>query len=182
MTLRTRSLAATLYREDVAAHFQGMVDYAKPELLGDEWRETTLVPEAVAPLAVDRFGAAGIISYAQNQPTAWSREDESLVRWGHLDSFSPRRTFAFMVSLKQARSFQSRLSAGETVRLQATVKAQRHPGEYEIVTATIPGADPALSQQQIAFTCHLDHPRPGSRRSCVRRRQRRPEQRLRQRG
>jgi aminopeptidase YwaD len=108
------------------------------------------------------LGAAGIVSYAQNQPTAWSGEDESLVRWGHLDSFSPTNTFAFMVSLKQARNFQARLAAGEVVRLQATVKAQRHPGNYEIVTATIPGSDPALADQQIAFTCHLDHPRPGA--------------------
>jgi hypothetical protein len=123
---------------------------------------TSSQPEAVAKLAVDRFGAAGIVSYAQNQATAWSREDESLVRWGHLDSFSPRRTFAFMVSLKQARRFQARLAGGETVRLQASVKAQRHPGEYEIVTATIAGTDPALADQQIAFTCHLDHPRPGA--------------------
>jgi aminopeptidase YwaD len=136
-------------------------DYAGKQVRG-RLVLTSSQPEAVAPLAVDRFGAAGIISYAQNQPTAWSREDESLVRWGHLDSFSPRRTFGFMVSLKQARGFQSRLSAGETVRLQASVKAQRHPGEYEIVSATIAGADPTLAQQQIAFTCHLDHPRPGA--------------------
>ena len=123
---------------------------------------TSSQPEDVAPLAVDRFGAAGIVSYVQNQTTAWSGEDETLVRWGHLDSFSPRRTFAFMVSLKQARNFQARLAAGGTVRLRASVKAQRHAGEYEIVTATIAGADPALAQQQIAFTCHLDHPRPGA--------------------
>lgn len=136
-------------------------DYAGKEVRG-QLVLTSSQPEAVAPLAVDRFGAAGIISYAQNQATAWSREDESLVRWGHLDSFSPRHTFGFMVSLKQARSFQARLTAGETVRLQASVKAQRHAGEYEIVTATIAGADPTLAQQQIAFTCHLDHPRPGA--------------------
>lgn len=136
-------------------------DYAGKQVRG-QLVLTSSQPEAVAPLAVDRFGAAGIVSYAQNQPTAWSREDESLVRWGHLDSFSPRRTFGFMVSLKQARGFQARLAAGETVRLHASVKAQRHAGEYEIVTATIAGADPALAQQQIAFTCHLDHPRPGA--------------------
>jgi len=136
-------------------------DYAGKQVRG-QLVLTSSQPEAVAPLAVDRFGAAGIISYAQNQPTAWSREDETLVRWGHLDSFSPRRTFGFMVSLKQARSFQARLSAGERVLLQASVKAQRHPGEYEIVSATIAGADPVLAQQQIAFTCHLDHPRPGA--------------------
>lgn len=32
-----RSLAARLYAEDVAIHWQGMLDYDKPELLGDEW-------------------------------------------------------------------------------------------------------------------------------------------------
>jgi len=136
-------------------------DYAGKQVRG-QLVLTSSQPEAVAALAVDRFGAAGIVSYAQNQATAWSREDESLVRWGHLDSFSPRRTFAFMVSLRQARNFQSRLAAGEGVRLQASVRAQRHTGEYEIVTATIAGTDPALADQQIAFTCHLDHPRPGA--------------------
>jgi len=136
-------------------------DYAGKNVRG-QLVLTSSQPEAVAPLAVDRFGAAGIVSYAQNQSTAWSGEDASLVRWGHLDSFSPRRTFGFMVSLAQARKFQARLAAGETVRLQASVKAQRHAGEYEIVSASIAGADPALAQQQIAFTCHLDHPRPGA--------------------
>jgi hypothetical protein len=136
-------------------------DYANKNVRG-QLVLTSSQPEAVAPLAVDRFGAAGIVSYAQNQKTAWSGEDETLVRWGHLDSFSPRRTFGFMVSLKQARKFQARLAAGQTVRLHASVKAQRHAGEYEIVTATIAGADPVLSKQQIAFTCHLDHPRPGA--------------------
>ena len=55
---------------------------------------------AAQELAVGKFGAAGIISYAQNQPTAWSGENDNLVRWGHLQSFSPDKTFAFMVSLK----------------------------------------------------------------------------------
>src|SRR5262245_25634538 len=40
-------------------------------------------PETVQSLAIDKFGAAGIVSYAQNQKTAWWREDENLVRWGH---------------------------------------------------------------------------------------------------
>ena len=32
-------------------------------------------------LAVERFGVAGIVSYAQNQRTAWWGENENLVRW-----------------------------------------------------------------------------------------------------
>ena len=56
-------------------------------------------PGPVSELAVDRFGAAGIVSYAQNQRSAWWREDETLVRWGHLNTFPEPKTFAFMVSL-----------------------------------------------------------------------------------
>lgn len=123
---------------------------------------TSSQPEAVVPLAVERHGAAGIVSYAQNQRTAWWGEDENLVRWGHLDSFTPTRTFGFMVSLKQAREFQQRLARGEEIRLHASVRAGRHPGTYDIVTATIPGADPARRNEEIAFTCHLDHQRPGA--------------------
>jgi aminopeptidase YwaD len=119
-------------------------------------------PGEVQRLAVDRFGAAGIISYAQNQPTAWSGEDENLIRWGHLISFSTTKTFGFMVSLKQGRELRRRLARGETIRFHAVVRAGQHPGSYDIVTATIPGADPALREKEIVFSCHLDHERPGA--------------------
>jgi aminopeptidase YwaD len=119
-------------------------------------------PGAVQDLAVGKFGAAGIASYAQNQKTAWSGEDENLIRWGHLESFSPNKTFAFMFSLKTARDYQARLAAGEKIKLHATVKAGQHPGFTELVTATIPGADPKLKDDEIAFSCHLDHQRPGA--------------------
>ncbi len=119
-------------------------------------------PGSVQRLAVERFGAAGIVSYAQNQRTAWWGEDENLVRWGHLGSFDTRPTFAFMISLKQARALRQRLLAGEEIRLDATVRAGQHDGAYQVVTATIPGADPVLRGEEIAFSCHLDHQRPGA--------------------
>lgn len=37
-----KQMAATLYREDVEAHWQRLQDYTTPELNGDEWRETPL--------------------------------------------------------------------------------------------------------------------------------------------
>src|SRR5207247_4409283 len=46
--------------------------------------------------------------------------------------------------------------------LNATVRAGQHPGNYEVVTAAIPGADPKLKDQEIAYSCHLDHQRPGA--------------------
>ena len=119
-------------------------------------------PGAVQDLAVRKFGAVGIVSYAQNQKTAWWGEDENLIRWGHLETFSPIKTFAFMVSLRTARGFRERLAHGEKITLHATVKAGQHPGNYEVVTATIPGADAKLKDEEIAFSCHLDHQRPGA--------------------
>ncbi|MDP9194604.1 MAG: DUF4910 domain-containing protein [Acidobacteriota bacterium] len=136
-------------------------DYVKKDVRG----KLVLVsaqPGSVAPLAVGRFGAAGIVSYAQNQRTAWYGEDDTLIRWGHLETFAPdnARTFAFMVSLRTARALQQRLAGGEAIRMHAVVRAGREPGAYDIATATIPGSD--LRDQEIVFSCHLDHPRPGA--------------------
>jgi len=121
-------------------------------------------PGAVQDLAVGKFGAIGIVSYAQNQKTAWSRENEDAIRWGHLDTFSQNKTFAFMISLKQAREMKALLPVGKApdITLRAVVKTGQHAGNYEVVTATIPGADAKLKEEEIAFSCHLDHQRPGA--------------------
>jgi aminopeptidase YwaD len=119
-------------------------------------------PGAVQDLAVGKFGAVGIMSYAQNQKTAWSGENLDAVRWGHLKTFSANKTFGFMVSLRTAREFQERLAKGVEIRLHAVAKAGQHAGNYEVVTATIPGADAKLKDEEIAFSCHLDHQRPGA--------------------
>ncbi|HET9315251.1 MAG TPA: DUF4910 domain-containing protein, partial [Vicinamibacteria bacterium] len=76
--------------------------------------------------------------------------------------FPQTPTFAFMVTLKQARQWRDRMARGERIPLHAVVKAGRHPGAYDIVTAAIPGADPARAGEEIVFSCHLDHPRPGA--------------------
>jgi hypothetical protein len=136
-------------------------DYAGKDVKG-KMVLVSAQPGAVQDLAVGKYGAAGIVSYAQNQKTAWWGEDENLIRWGHLETFSPNKTFAFMVSLKTARAFRERLAKGERIMLHALVKAGQHPGNYEVVTATIPGADAELKDEEIAFSCHLDHQRPGA--------------------
>ena len=123
---------------------------------------TSSQPEAVVELAIEKYGAVGIISYAQNQPTAWLKENENLIRWGHLATFSNTKTFAFMVSLKQARSFQERLARNEIVKLHAKVIAEQSAASYNILTGVIEGSDPILKKEEVAYTCHLDHPRPGA--------------------
>jgi hypothetical protein len=136
-------------------------DYADKDVRGKLVLASTQ-PGEIQETAIGKFKAAGIVSYAQNQRTAWWGEDENLVRWGHLDSFAANPTFAFMISLKTARALQERLRHGDTIKLHAQVKAGQHPGSYELVTGVIEGSDPQLKQQEIAFSCHLDHQRPGA--------------------
>jgi aminopeptidase YwaD len=113
----------------------------------------------VQELAIGRFGAAGIISWAQNQRTGWWGEDQSLIRWGHLDTFAAHPAFAFMVSPARAHGWQERLRRGEAVHLRAEVDAGQSPSAYLIPTAIIPGRDRV---HEIVFSCHLDHPSPGA--------------------
>ena len=58
---------------------------------------TSSQPGAVVDRAVGELGAAGIISYAPNQRSAWWKEDDRLVRWGHIGSFPTTDSFAFMI-------------------------------------------------------------------------------------
>lgn len=123
---------------------------------------TSSQPEAVVERAVGELGAAGIISYAPNQKSAWWKEDERLVRWGHMGSFSKTKSFGFMISLGAARQLQLRLAAGEEIIFDAVVRASQEAGKYSFVTAVIAGSDADKKNEEIIFTCHLDHPRPGA--------------------
>src|SRR5262249_55304369 len=66
-------------------------------------------PSVCHRLAVEERGAAGLVSYNSNQVSGWWRDDQDLVRWGHLDARGRRNTFAIMISLREARSLQERL-------------------------------------------------------------------------
>jgi hypothetical protein len=134
-------------------------DYAGKEIR-DKLVLTSSQPESVVERAVGELGAAGIISYAPNQRSAWWKEDDRLVRWGHLDSFPKTESFGFMISLGEARKLQARLASGEEIRLYARVDASHQSGSYGFATAAIRGTDKA--DEDIHFTCHLDHPRPGA--------------------
>jgi len=110
--------------------------------------------------AVEKRGAAGILSYQQNQTTGWSGDYVDNVRWGHLSPYNLQNAFAFMISLRQAREYQARLQKGESIRLHAAVKARMKPSYFEVVTAVIPGTDPSAGE--IVYSCHLCHQTPGA--------------------
>ncbi|HKP11792.1 MAG TPA: DUF4910 domain-containing protein, partial [Blastocatellia bacterium] len=115
---------------------------------------------AAHKLACDERGAAGVLSYQQNQVTAWSGDYVDNVRWGHLSPYNADNRFAFMISLRRAREYQERLARGAQITLHALVKAEIKPGAYDVVTAVIPGTDAA--NEEIVFSCHLCHQKPGA--------------------
>jgi aminopeptidase YwaD len=123
---------------------------------------TSSQPESVEALAIVKYGAVGVLSYAANQKSAWWQLDDNLVRWGHLSSFRDFPAFGFMTTLGEARKLKVRLAKGENIRFHAKIKAQREVGEYQIVNALLKGSDPKLANDEIVFSCHLDHPRPGA--------------------
>jgi len=65
-----------------------------------------------------------------------------------------------MISLGEARALGKRLEAGASIVLHARVDASHEKGKYRFATAAIRGTDKA--NEDIHFTCHLDHPRPGA--------------------
>ncbi len=106
-----------------------------------------------------KYGAAGIVSDMPNQSTAWSGQDQSAIRWGHLDFRLPTG-FAFMVSHGTAAALRSQLAAQHTITLKADVQATVAPGHWTVISATIPGKDPAAGE--VVYSCHLDHQLPGA--------------------
>ena len=117
-------------------------------------------PSACHRLAVEELGAAGLVSYNSNQVSAWWRDDQDLIRWGHLDARGRKNTFAIMISVREARALQQRLARGEHITLHAVGRRATTIVPYETLVATIPGSDPAAGD--IVFSCHLDHEKPGA--------------------
>jgi len=151
---------ATATLIDIGAGLED-ADYSGRDLRG-KLVLTSSQPGDVVERAVGELGAAGIVSYAPNQRSAWWKQDDRLVRWGHLSSFPETRSFAFMISLGEARSLQARLADGEQILLHAKVVARHESGKYLFAQTLIAGAGRERAQQEILFTCHLDHPRPGA--------------------
>jgi aminopeptidase YwaD len=113
----------------------------------------------VHAMAVEKRGAAGVLSYQANQSTGWSGDYQDNVRWGHLSPYNLKNTFAFMISLRQARAFRERLGSS-AIRLRAVVKARMKPAAFDVVSAIIPGTDATAGE--IVYSCHLCHQKPGA--------------------
>jgi len=117
------------------------------------------LPEVHRQACLER-GALGFLSDYPNQTTAWSGDDRDLVRWGHLSPYETRNRFAFMLSKRQAEELRARLRAGERIVVRARVRAKMTPATYDVVVATIRGAE--KPEEEVIFTAHLCHQSAGA--------------------
>ena len=163
----SESADVTVELVDVGAGTQRS-DYAGKDVRG-KLVLCDATPSACHRQAVEELGAAGLVSYNSNQVSAWWRDDQDLIRWGHLDSRGRRNAFAIMISVREARALQQRLARGEHITLHAVVRARNDDSMgYETLVATIPGSDPGGRRHRLQLP-------PGSREA----RRQRQRQRLR---
>jgi len=129
------------------------LDYEKVEVKGKVVLASGPI-DSVASLAVDRFGALGVVTinmrFADDEP-----DNVSTLR---LRTKTP--AFGFGLSHRRGEALKTRLLRGEKIFVRAIVKAEITSYYYENVVATIPGTE--LKDEEILLTAHLCHYKPGA--------------------
>jgi hypothetical protein len=132
-------------------------DYADVDVRG-KLVLTRSVPMAVHQLAIERFGAAGILfdgmrSIPDICPTGDLPDEIQYASWWWWGGET--RAFGFALSPRAGAELRQMLAAGP-VRVAARVRSNFADGQIEAVTATIPGT----SDEQVLLVAHLCHPAP----------------------
>jgi aminopeptidase YwaD len=108
------------------------------------------MPEMARRLAVEKFGALGLIGYASSHP----EHDPDQVGWSSIrvsEKESP--TFAFMVSTRQGQELRDSLERGAAIEVRAVCKTQEVPYKDQMVAALLRGKD--FPEEELVFTAHL---------------------------
>lgn len=117
-------------------------------------------PGAIHNQAVFKRGALGVVSYLSDRPLDYPDvvKIASIRPYRSDDGRGP--TFGFTVSHRRGEQLRQMLADGQTLMVEAKVKAELYASEYENVIAVIPGTD--LKHEEIVLTAHLCHNRAGA--------------------
>jgi hypothetical protein len=108
------------------------------------------IPEMARRLAVEKFGAVGLIGFAASHPEF----DPDEVGWSSIrvaEKETP--TFAFVISTRQGQELRDSLERGTPIEVRAVCKTQQVPYKEQMVSALLPGRD--LPEEELVFTAHL---------------------------
>jgi hypothetical protein len=109
---------------------------------------------AVADMAVDRFGARGVVVINQR----YAHENPDIVSSIRVRTQTP--TFGFGLSRRRGEELRDRVLRGEKIKVRARVETEIHPYPLENVIAVLPGTDPDAGE--VVLTAHLCHYKPGA--------------------
>jgi len=104
-------------------------------------------PREAMPLAVEKYGAKGLVAYSSNDPAA----DPDQVVWNSIDP--EKKSFGFMVSTRVGSELRDTLELGQKVVVRAIAKAQWLPYREEMVSALLEGNE--YPQEELVFVGHL---------------------------
>jgi aminopeptidase YwaD len=121
---------------------------------------TSKLPMAVHPLAIERFGAAGLIfdgmrSVPEVCPPGDLQDDIQYASWWWWGGET--RAFGFAVSPRVGAELRRKIARrGEPLKARAQVRSHFADGTLETVSALIPGE----TEEEVVITAHLCHPAP----------------------
>ncbi|RFT16459.1 MAG: Aminopeptidase, family M28, containing PA domain [Candidatus Saccharicenans subterraneus] len=107
-------------------------------------------PEAARRLAVEKFGAVGLIGCSSSHPEF----DRDQIGWSSIRvGPKDKPTFAFMVSERTYFDLKMALERKTRIVLRALVKTQRVPAREEMAVGLIKGAE--KPEEELVLTAHL---------------------------
>ncbi len=107
-------------------------------------------PGGAQRLAVDKYGALGLIGYGSSHPEF----DPDEVGWSSVRSAEGMKpTVGFMVSTRCGNDLRDQLERGSKIEIRAVAQSQMVPYKEQMVEALIPGAE--FPNEELVFTAHL---------------------------
>jgi aminopeptidase YwaD len=107
-------------------------------------------PQGAQRLAVEKYGALGIIGYASSHPEF----DPDEVGWNGINNAETMKpTIGFMVSERLGRDLRDQLERGGKIEVRAMAKTQMVPYKEQMVEAVLPGKD--FPNEELVFSAHL---------------------------
>jgi len=107
-------------------------------------------PDMARRLAVEKFGARGLIGYSSSHPE-W---DPDQVGWSSIRVAEKEKpTFGFMVSTRQGEELRNALERGTPLEVRAVCRTRQVPYKEQMVSALLPGD--SLPNEELVFTAHL---------------------------